>query len=215
MNTVLRLVLLYAHLLLCAFALHTVLSSDWRLLRARMSAPRLLRTQQRVSLLLAGLWITGLAMVMIDIQGQLSELQHNAKLLAKLACVSLLTVNAAVLKWWSFPRLTMDRPLGRLESWALMSSGAVSTTCWLMAGFYGVAKPLKAWPLEHNLALLAMALLVAVPTAIALSGRLRNGRRLRQRGGQQHSQLLSDATRPVELSSDTAAQTQAPRWVGP
>jgi hypothetical protein len=213
LDTGLRLLLLYAHLLLCVFALYSVLSGDWRLLRARMSAPRLLRTHRRVSLALAGLWATGLAIVLIDTQGQWSSLQSNGKLLAKLACVLLLTANAGVLRWWSFPRLTSDRPLGRLESWALMSSGAVSTACWLMAGFYGVARPLKTWPFEHNLALLGLVLLVAVPSAMALSGRLRQGRRLRLRDGQLRVKLLSDTTQPVELSSDLDAQGQHRGWV--
>jgi hypothetical protein len=204
---------LYAHLMLCVVALHAVLSSDWRLLRAQMSGPRLLRTHRRVSLSLAGLWVTGVAIVLIDIQGQLSALTGNTKLLAKLACVALLTVNAAVLRWWSFPRLMSERPLGRLEAWALMSTGAVSTTCWLMAGFYGIAKPMKAWPLELNLALLGLALLVAVPTAIALSGRLRQGRSLRLRGSSR-TKLLADTTQLGELGSETNREAGAQGWVG-
>ena len=42
MNTALRLALLYAHLLACVLALHTVLSTDWRLLNARINAKQLL-----------------------------------------------------------------------------------------------------------------------------------------------------------------------------
>jgi hypothetical protein len=54
----------------------------------------------------------------------------------------------------------------------LMSCGAISTTCWLMAGFYGLASPLRQWPLQHGLLLLGAALAVAVPVAVCLQGLL-------------------------------------------
>lgn len=183
LTTALRLLLLYAHLLLCVFALYTVLNTDWQLLRSRISAKHLLQAHRRVVLLLAGLWISGLAIVAVD---GLAQMGTNPKLLAKLVCVSLLTLNGLLLRHWCFPRLVSSRPLQRAESWALMSCGAVSTTCWLMSGFYGIARPLALWSPGENLLLLWAALAVAVPVALALSSRLREGRRLRQ-----HSRALS------------------------
>ena len=128
-------------------------------------------------LLLAGLWISGMAIVAVD---GLAQMGTNPKLLAKLVCVSLLTLNGLLLRHWCFPRLISNRPLQRAESWALMSCGAVSTTCWLMSGFYGIARPLALWTPGQNLLLLWAALAAALPVALALSGRLREGRRLRQ-----------------------------------
>lgn len=177
LSTALRLLLVYAHLLLCVFALYTVLNTDWRLLRSRISAKHLLQSHRRVVWLLAGLWISGMAIVAVDGLGQMGS---NPKLLAKVVCVSLLTLNGLLLRYWCFPRLVSSRPLERLESWALMSCGAVSTTCWLLSAFYGIAKPLTLWSPAQNLLLLWAALAVAVPVALSLAGRLREGRRLRQ-----------------------------------
>lgn len=182
LTTALRLLLLYAHLLLCVFALYTVLNTDWRLLRSRISAKHLLQAHRRVVLLLAGLWLSGIAIVAVD---GLAQMGTNPKLLAKLVCVSLLTLNGLLLRHWCFPRLVSNRPLQRAESWALMSCGAISTTCWLMSGFYGIARPLAQWSPGQNLLLLWAALAVALPVALALSGRLREGRRLRQQGSAQ------------------------------
>ena len=177
LTAALRLLLLYAHLLLCVFALYTVLNTDWRLLRSRISGKHLLQAHRRVVLLLAGLWLSGIAIVAVD---GLAQMGTNPKLLAKLVCVSLLTLNGLLLRHWCFPRLVSNRPLQRAESWALMSCGAISTTCWLMSGFYGIARPLALWSAGQNLLLLWAALAVALPVALALSGRLREGRRLRQ-----------------------------------
>ena len=179
LNAALRLSLLYAHLLLCVFALQTVLSTDWRLLRSRISASQLQQAQRRVEALLLGLWLTGTALVLLD---SMAQFDPSPKLLAKLACVCLLTFNGVLLRLWCFPRLVSERPLARLEACALMACGAVSTTTWLMAGFYGIARPLTQWPLELQLLLLAAALAVALPLAMLLSGRLSDGRRARLRG---------------------------------
>lgn len=200
LTSALRLLLLYAHLLLCVFALYTVLSTDWRLLRSRISAKHLLQAHRRVVLLLAGLWLSGIAIVAMD---GLAQMGTNPKLLAKLVCVSLLTLNGLLLRHWCFPRLLSNRPLQRPESWALMSCGAISTTCWLMSGFYGIARPLALWSAGQNLLLLWAALAVALPVALALSGRLREGRRLRQRSsapGVQARSAPSTAVRPPLLA---------------
>lgn len=179
LNITLRLAMVYAHLLLCVFALQAVLSTDWRLMRSRINAQQLQRAQRQVELLLLGLWFTGAALVLLD---GLVQIEAGSKLLAKLVCVCLLTFNGVLLRLWCFPRLLSERPLARVEAWALMSCGAVSTSCWLMAGFYGVARPLAPWPLEQQLLLLWAALAVAVPVALLLSGRLCDGRRMRSKG---------------------------------
>lgn len=172
-----RMALLFSHFLLCVFALQTVLSSDWRLLRSRMSAARLQRTDSTVALLLCGLWLTGLALVAFDSQGQWQRVAENPKLIVKLVCVVTLTANAVMLRHWCFPRLMSHAPLRRWEACVLMGCGAISTTCWLMAGFYGLASPLQRWPWQHSLSLFGAALVVAIAVALCLHGRL-----LRQRG---------------------------------
>lgn len=201
LHTALRLALLYAHLLACVLALHTVLSTDWRLLNARINARQLLHAHRRVVWVLGALWLSGAAIVALD---GLAQLQTNPKLIAKIICVSLLTLNGVVLRIWCLPRLVSDRPLTRAEACVLMACGAMSTTCWLMAGFYGIARPLVGWTLQENLALLGAALAVALPLALSLQGRLRDGRRARLRGLRRPLQ-----TAPGALSADASATVQA------
>lgn len=178
LNTALRLALLYAHLLACVLALHTVLRTDWRLLNSRIKARQLLHAHKRVVWVLGALWLSGAAIVVLD---GLAQLQHNPKLIAKIVCVSLLTLNGVVLRLWCLPRLVSDRPLTRTEASLLMACGALSTTCWLMAGFYGIARPLVTWTVQENLLLLGAALAVALPVALSMQGRLRDGRRVQLR----------------------------------
>ena len=196
MNTALRLALLYVHLLACVLALHTVLSTDWRLLNARINAKQLLHAHRRVVWVLAALWLTGGAIVALD---GLAQLQNNPKLIAKILCVGLLTLNGVLLRLWCLPRLVGERPLSRTEACVLMASGALSTTCWLMAGFYGIARPLVDWTVQENLLLLGAALAVSLPVALSLQGRLRDGRRARLRGLRRALQTLPGAL------ADTAA----------
>ena len=197
LHTALRLALLYAHLLACVLALHTVLSTDWRLLNARITARQLLNAHQRVVWVLGALWLSGGAIVALD---GLAQLQNNPKLVAKIVCVSMLTLNGVLLRIWCLPRLVNDRLLTRTQACALMACGAMSTTCWLMAGFYGIARPLVAWTVLQNLALLGAALAVALPVALSLEGRLRDGRRARLRVPRRPLQ-----TTPAALSIDPTA----------
>ncbi len=171
-----RLLLVFAHLMLCVFALHAVISTDWRLLRSRISAAGLLRAHRRVVWLLAGLWLSGLAMVAIDTGFAADAIWARPKLVAKLLCVAVLTFNGVLLRLWCFPRLAGRQPLLPAEAMALMSCGALSTTSWLMAAFYGVARPVQDWPLAHILAIYGLALCVALPVALSLAGRLHRGR---------------------------------------
>ena len=197
LHTALRLALLYAHLMACALALHTVLRTDWRLLNSRINARQLLHAHHRVVWVLSALWLTGGAIVALD---GLAQLQANPKLIAKIVCVSLLTLNGVVLRVWCLPRLVSDRALTRAEACVLMACGAVSTTCWLMAGFYGIARPLVNWTVQGNLLLLGAALAVALPVALSMQGRLRDGRRARLRALRRPLQ-----TAPGELSADANA----------
>lgn len=171
-----KMLLVFAHLMLCVFALHRILSTDWKLLRARIGADELNRAHREVLALLAGLWLTGLVLAGIDLGWDLSNLQHKPKLAAKLVCVMMLTVNGALLRLWCFPRLVSERPLARGEAMALMTCGAVSSTSWLMAAFLGIARPMQSWTLWQCLLVYWLALAAAVPVALLLEGRLRQGR---------------------------------------
>lgn len=170
-----RVGLLFVHLLLCAAALHLVLSTDLRVLRRRVSAGtmhRVHRVHRRLALLLAGLWLSGAAVVLHDYGADLSQVLQHPKLLTKLACVSLLTLNALVLRFYALPRISRLQPLAALETHVLAVTGAVSTASWLMAAFLGLARPLADWPVGQALGLYGAVLGAAVGVALLVCPRL-------------------------------------------
>jgi hypothetical protein len=171
-----RLGLVYVHLLLCVFALHTVLSTDLRVLRKRIGAAWLMAVHRRVALLLAGLWVTGLAIVAVDVGGDFALVAERPKLLVKLLCVSTLTANAFALRLWCFPRLLAERRLDRSEIALLMTCGAISTSSWLVAAFLGIARPLQELSFRANVAIYAAAVCAAVLIAVLLGPSLHTRR---------------------------------------
>lgn len=168
-----RLVLVYAHLLLCVFALHLVLSTDHRVLRRHIRATRLLGVHRRVLRLLLGLWLTGIAIMLLDFGPQMAGVSERPKLLAKLMCVVVLSLNGLVLRYWSFPRLVSGRQLDRGEAAVLMSTGAISLASWLAAAFFGIARPLAEWPVAATVGLYGVLVAAAVTVALMLASRLR------------------------------------------
>lgn len=157
-----RLLLIYTHLLLCGYALYVVVRTDLVVLRRRIGAATMGRIHLRIVQLLGGLWVTGIAIVMIDLGPDLALLASKPKLLAKFVCVAVLTLNAVLLRHYCFPRLVADRRLDRLEMALLSAAGAVSTASWLMAAFIGVAKPMALWAPLQAVGLYALVLLGAV-----------------------------------------------------
>lgn len=175
-----RLVLVYAHLLLCVFALHRVLVTDWRLLQDRVRHREMKRAHRQLVWLLAALWASGLAIVALDTGLHLVQLAARPKLLVKLLCVALLTLNGLLLRVWCFPRLSRRASLGGGEAAFLVVCGAFSTTSWLMAAFLGVARPLQSWPLSQTLVLYGGVMALALPVALLTEARWRRLRRQRR-----------------------------------
>lgn len=164
----LRLLLVFGHLLLCVQVLHLVVRTDRRVLRRRVSERSLRQVHRQVGWLLAGLWLTGLAVLLIDYGGQWALLLQRPKLLAKLSCVLVLTANAALLHVYALPRLSAGRMLGRAEMLVLSAAGGISSASWLMAAFIGVARPMASWTTLQALGLYGLALAVGVAVALWL-----------------------------------------------
>lgn len=173
--TIFRLVFVYAHLLLCVFALQLVLSTDFRVLREQLSERTLTAVHQRIVQLLAGLWLTGLLVAAIDLGFDPSQIVRFPKTIAKLCAVGLLTANGIVLRYWCFPRMMGGHAPGTAEFLAVMACGAISTASWLMAAFFGIARPLQRWPVASILELFVGALALAVLAALLLGLVLRQG----------------------------------------
>ena len=141
LTTTARQLLLFAHTLAFAFAIVAVLREDVALLRSRrVDADKLEATGRTITRLLGLLWLTGAALILLDIGLDWSALAHKPKLAAKLTVVSLLTANGLLLHWVVFPMLTKPQRSPGFASAVCAIVGAVSSVTWLFASFVGVAR---------------------------------------------------------------------------
>lgn len=138
----LRASLIFLHLLCFAGAAAAIVLGDlalfaWR----RVNAPLLARSARGVTAALAGLWLTGLAVVGLDTGFDPALVAGSGKLLAKLSVVSILTFNGVLLHRYAFPALTHASSTRGDPLWVPTLLGSVSATSWLFAAFAGVARP--------------------------------------------------------------------------
>lgn len=150
-NEIFRLVLLFGHLLFCALALAQVLKTDFAIAFGHFTRESLQREARNIAWVLVLLWISGLTIIYLDTGFDLAVLASKPKLLLKLMCVVVLTANGIVLHTLSFPVMLKVGPLRWPESVLLAATGALSTSHWLMAAFFGIAKPLGKIPLAQLL----------------------------------------------------------------
>ncbi|EJM77774.1 DUF2214 family protein [Pseudomonas sp. GM55] len=176
----LKMLLVYGHLLATCIALGRVLQADhklWSWRKETLDQARLEyidETQRIVSLALLALWASGLLLVL---QGYLNEGDAyllNQKLWAKVTVVTLLSLNGALLHRVGFP-LLQKAPFVALRSAGrtrLALLGALSMSGWLFAAFLGVA---RAWnhvlPYQHVMGAFAAFSLLACCVALAVASR--------------------------------------------
>jgi len=150
-----RLAVLYAHLIACCAAIGLVLTSDLALIKKLTtgdpSVPddmaHLRYLKRVVSIALIALWITGMAIVSLDVSVKGLEYFGNPKLQAKIGIVVLLTLNGFLLHHSVMPAIEKFGSLLKLPFASRMlaiTAGAVSGVSWLYAALLGVGRPL-AW----------------------------------------------------------------------
>jgi hypothetical protein len=163
-----RQALLYGHILAFALAMATILKEDVRLVGAKhIDAPSLLASARLVKWLLLALWITGVPMVLMDIEGDLSLLLDRPKLLAKLIVVGVLTLNGILLHLVAFPMITSRRDNPNKVATIAAIFGAVSTASWLFAFLVGGARLVGPYlSLSEFIASYALVLALALAFAI-------------------------------------------------
>lgn len=162
----LRISLIYCHLLVCAFAITSVLKTDINIVLGKFSRDDIGRAASEISHLLIALWATGLAIVYIDTGFSPDILATKSKLLLKLLCVITLSINGVVLHHLSFPILTKDaNAITATESILLVTTGALSTSHWMLAAFVGLSQPLGRVPFQT----LAAAYIVFVCAVLFVS----------------------------------------------
>lgn len=149
----LRLGIVYVHLIACCVAIGLVLTNDISMVKnlfrsdARVDRQHLndLHTTIKYSLIM--LWLTGVCLVGFDMlqKGSWFDLL-NPKLQAKIAIVAILTFNGFVLHRVVLPALEKAGTLlrlpfsGRLRA---IFSGCVSGVSWFYAAMLGVGRPLN------------------------------------------------------------------------
>jgi hypothetical protein len=175
-----RLGIVYLHLIACCVALGLVLTSDFamvkRLLKgdARSDPDHLSYLQKVISAALVVLWLTGIAVITLDAAGKGWEYFLNPKIQAKIAIVLFLTINGFFLHRSILPAMKKAGSLLHLsldDRFLAMFSGAVSGISWFYAAMLGVGRPLNwkysltellaAYPVLIGLAFLAMLLFTA------------------------------------------------------
>jgi hypothetical protein len=143
-----KLIILFAHLLSTCLALGTILTTDIRLLRElsgnRVSiAPPDAFVMRLITIALILLYITGGFLLLLGANDNPLYLS-NPKLQAKLVLVLILTANAVLLHYVTFPRLARCEWVSRWRFNEFMVVGipvALSNSLWLFCAFLGIARP--------------------------------------------------------------------------
>jgi hypothetical protein len=160
-----RLGIVYVHLMACCVAIGVVFTSDIafvaQLLKgnpyARQDPEHLRALQSTVTLALSALWLTGMAIVVLDASGSGWSYYLNPKLQAKVVIVCLLTLNGLLLHNAVLPAIVKTGNLLKLSiSRRLLAifAGSVSGVSWGYAAMLGIARPLNwRYSLEELLAM--------------------------------------------------------------
>lgn len=174
-----RMAIVYPHLLACCIALGLVLTSDVsmivKLFKGETESPQhgehMHTLQRTVAWALVVLWITGIAIISLDASSKGWSYFLNPKLQAKIGMVALLTLNGGLLHTAVLPMLKragsiLHLPFGpRLLA---VFSGVVSAVSWLYAAGLGIGRPLN-WKYSLIEILGAYPVLVAGGLLVMLS----------------------------------------------
>lgn len=164
-----RTILIFAHLMAFAFAITTLYKSDYKLFFKRPTNDEIKAMGNHMLIYLIVLWITGLGVIYIDTAFSMEKILSAQKLLTKLSCVLVLTLNALVIHFFAFKKLAKET-LNRMDMKVMAISGAVSSASWTFAGFLGIAKPLvKHLSLSDFMSLYGLVVLTATTIAIIIT----------------------------------------------
>ena len=165
-----RLAIVYLHLIACCVAIGLVLTSDIAMVRQLLQGDsaglsdhkHMDSLQKTVSRALAVLWVTGVAIVALDVSIKGLGYFANPKLQVKIGLVVLLTINGVFLHNTVLPLMQKAGSLLKLtfnHRMLALFAGAVSGVTWFYAALMGVGRTL-AW--KYSL----VELLAAYPVLI-------------------------------------------------
>lgn len=170
MKEILRLALLYAHLISFAITISAIARQDYRLLIKGFDAQELSALKETSKVVVLGLSIlilTGIGISAVDTGLQWSVMLEQPKLLAKICVVTALVGNGVLLHTFAVPCLTRKSNHPRWVAGLLCLLGSISSASWLYASFLGIAKPL-ATKLQWHEFMLLYGVLVALGFFVAL-----------------------------------------------
>ena len=172
-----RLAIVYVHLIACCVAIGLVLMSDIAMVRnlfmhssGRHDRKHLEDLTKTVMIALFVLWVTGIAIVSLDVSLDGMRYFTNPKLQAKVMIVSLLTLNGAILHGSVLPALQKAGSLLKLSMTGLAFAsfaGSVSGVSCFYAAMLGVVRPL-IWKYSLVELLMAYPVLIVCGTATML-----------------------------------------------
>ncbi|MGH8803775.1 MAG: hypothetical protein ACREXN_03440 [Polaromonas sp.] len=165
-----RLAIVYIHLIACCVAIGLVLTSDIAMVKqlikggpaASLDKHHMSDLQKTVSAALVALWVTGVAIIAMDVSAKGLGYFANPKIQAKIGLVVLLTINGVVLHNTVLPLMEKAGSLLKLtlgQRMLAIFAGSVSGVTWFYAALMGVGRPL-AW--KYSL----VELLAAYPVLI-------------------------------------------------
>ena len=172
----LLIIFLFLHLIATCAAIGTIVITDMRLMARLLGYRVVIPPPQRfetvmISVSLVLLYATGGVLVILGMAGNPDYLA-NEKLQGKLVLVGLLTVNAFVLHYRTFPILGRSQPVSgwtRMQWMTLAGSFSLSNSMWFYCAFLGVARPwnftVTAWFVLH-VGLLAWALVFVLANVV-------------------------------------------------
>jgi len=162
-----RQLFLFGHLIAFAIAISEVARGDIQLLRSGIDAGRLRVGTDIILWSLATLWLTGFALIFLEVSFDFEALLHRPKILAKLIVVAILSLNGILLHRLAFPLLTGETKRSHRAIVICSILGAISTASWLYAAFVGAARFIGGFlTLGTFLALYATVLIGAIAIAL-------------------------------------------------
>jgi hypothetical protein len=166
----LRMAIVYPHLIACCVAIGLVLTNDLAMVRQLLTGTgpahhdenHLSKLHGTIVLALGVLWMTGIAIVWLDVSANGWAYLLNPKLQAKVVIVLLLTLNGIVLQRGVMPALKragslLKLPAGRLQ--LAVFSGVLSGVSWFYAAMLGIGRPLN-WKYSFGQIIIAYPFLI-------------------------------------------------------
>ena len=168
-----RMGVVYAHLIACCVAIGLVLTSDYAMIKQMITGKvdathsdktHLDTLKKTVLLALAALWVTGIGIILMDYSVKGAVYFLNPKLQAKILVVVLLTVNGFLLHSAVLPAIKKAGTLVKMETNArtlAVFSGVVSGVSWFYGAMLGIARPLN-WKYSLGEIMFAYPLLICI-----------------------------------------------------